>query len=334
MTTPNASWLPQPPDSHRSVKLRTDGFFGPDDPCLWPQLLYPGGEHLACIRMNDPDPESGVSFCRRGISIDSDSDRTQDGSHKLNPASYARCSTHAAALIERTKTLPSSDRSALDKLVTFLRNALKQLRIFVGIAKHLKYRFSVFSRLYLELDAYVNYHAIALSTATTDSVLKKDFIGAFTFSPDQANILYQQGVPVWYIRSKKVAAEESPRLVESLHPRWPGSEMPWFGGQVMALTIDQPLEPFFAGPVSDPAYLTTIREWNLRYTFDPTSQAWNPQYDPNAASVTKLHFPIAHVTGKRRTQGDGSFLNAKPPCKRQRNGKSKLDPTYCSKPSC
>ena len=307
MTTPNASWLPDPPEPRRSVRLRTDGFFGPDDPCLWPQLLYPGHEHLACIRTNDPDPNSGVSFCRSGLLIERDCERTQDGSHRLNSAFYARCSTHMVILVERTRALTVIDRSILVKLVALLRNALQQLKIFVGIAKHLKYRFAVFCRLYLELEAYINYHAIALLPTPEDSTFKKAFIGAFTFSPDQANILYQQGVPVWYIRSKRVASEESPRLLRTPRLKVPGSDLPWFDGQVMALEADTPLEPFFTGPTSDPMYLTAIREWNLRYTFDAISQAWSPQYDASTASITKPHYPPTHLSsnltpGKRRTR--------------------------------
>jgi len=322
MTTPNASWLPDPPGSRRSVKLRTDGFFGPDDPCLWPQLLYPGQDHLACIRTDDPDPNSGVSFCRKGLSVERDSDRTQDGSHRLNSAVHNRCYTHMAIIIERTKNLVVTDRSTLDKLVILLRNALQQLKIFVGIPKHLKYRFAVFSRLYLELDAYVTYHTIALPPASETSAFKETFIGAFTFSPDQANILYQRGIPVWYIRSKKVASEESPRLLQAPHRKMPGSEMALFNGRIMALAADLPLEPFFTGPVSDPAYLDTIREWNLRYTFDATSQAWSPQYDAGTASITKPHYPSTHsssnVIGKRRARDGVGAVDLSN--KRQRKG--------------
>jgi hypothetical protein len=269
---------------------------------LWPQLLYLGHEHLACIRMNDPDPNSGVSFCRNGLSIERDSDPMQDSSHRLNPASYARCSTYTVTLVERTKSLAVIDRSTLDKLVTLLRNSLKQLKIFVGIAKHLKYRFAVFSRLYLELEAYVSYHTISLSTTRKNSALKRTFIGAFTFSPDQANVLYQQGIPVWYIRSKKVAVEESPRLLQTPHLKRPGSEMPCFGSQVMALSAELPLEPFFIGPVTNPTYLMTIREWNLHYIFNTTSQAWSSEYDPNTASLTRPHFPSTHLN--RNTTGE------------------------------
>ena len=334
MTTPNASWLPNPPEPYRSVRLRTDGFFGPDDPCLWPQLLYPGQEHLAYIRTNDPDPNSGVSFCRNGLSIERDSDRTQDGSHKLNLTSYTRCSSHATILIEHTKSLTVNDRSTLDKLVTLLRNALKQLKIFTGIAKHMKYRFAVFSRLYLELEAYINYHTTALSTAPENLALKKTFIGAFTFSPDQANLLYQQGIPVWYIRSKKVAVEESPRLLRAPHLKRPGSETPWFQGQVLALSAELPLEPFFVGPVTDPTYLTTIREWNLHYTFDATSQAWSPEYDTNTASLTRPHFPSTHlnrnVIGKRRVQDDAGSASMEASNKKQRRRPNHESKSRCS----
>ena len=324
MTTPNACWLPSPPGPHRSVRLRTDGFFGPDDPCLWPQLLYPNHEHLACIRMSDSDPNSGVSFCRNGLSVERDGDLTQDGSYRLNSAFYTRCSTHMIVLIEHIKTLAVNNRSALDKLITLLRNALKQLKIFVGIPKHLKYRFAVFSRLYLELQAHADYHTITLSPDSPGSTLKGTFIGAFTFSSDQANILYQQGIPVWYIRSKKAAAEESPRLLQTPHRKDPGSEMPWFAGQVMALGSELPLEPFFAGPANDPRYLAAIREWNLRYTFNATSQAWNPQYDTDTSSITKPHFPAIHsgskTAEKRRAPDRIGSANVEPSNKRQRKG--------------
>ena len=318
MTTPNACWLPSPPESRRSVRLRTDGFFGPDDPCLWPQLLYPGHEHLACIRMNDPDPNSGVSFCRNGLSVERDGDQTQDGSYRLNSASYARCSTHTVILIERTKNLVVNDRSTLKKLVTLLRNALIQLKIFVGIPRHLKYRFAVFSRLYLELEAYINYHTITSASLA----LKEAFIGTFTLLPDQANVLYQQGIHVWYIRSKKTAVEESPRLLQTPHPKTPGSEMPWFVGQVMALGSELPLEPFFVGPVGDSKYLAAVREWNLRYTFNTASQAWSPQHDTNTSSITKPHhLPTSsgsNATGKRRTQDGVRSTSVEFPNKRQR----------------
>lgn len=322
MTTPNTSWLPNPPESHRTVRLRTDGFFGLDDPCLWPQLLYPGHEHLACIRMNDPDPNSGVSFCRNGLSAEKDGDRTQDGSHRLSHASYARCSTHMVILIGRTKTLAVSDRSTLDKLITLLRNALQQLKIFVGIAKHLKYRFAVFSRLYLELEAYINYHTITLSPTSESPIPKEGFIGAFTFSPDQANILYQQGIPVWYIRPKKVAAKESPRLLQRSHPSGPRSKGLWFDGEAIALDPDFPLEPFFTGPVSNPTHLAIIREWNLRYIFGATSQAWSPQYDPSTSSITKPYYPSTHLNsstiGKRRGRDDSGSAGVVSSNKKQR----------------
>lgn len=336
MTTPNASWLPIPPESHRTVKLRTDGFFGADDPCLWPQLLYPGHEHLACIRMNDPDPNSGVFFCRNTLSVERDSDRTQSGSHKLNSSTYTRCSTLMITLVERAKTLAIKDRSSLDKLVVLLRNSLQQLKIFVGIAKHLKYRFAVFSRLYLELEACINHHAIALSPTPEILPPKDTFIGALTFSPDQASVLYQQGIPVWYIRPKRVATEESPQLLQRSNPKGPWSKMPWFDGEVMALGAELPLEPFFTGSINDPAYLTTIREWSLRYTFDVTSQAWSPRYDANTASITKPHYPSTHsnsnAVGKRRARDGVGSAGVEISNKRQRKHESKLRPLIYRKP--
>lgn len=49
MTSPNMSFIPEPPIGNVVVRVKTDGKFGKEDPLNWPQLYADDLEFLSCI---------------------------------------------------------------------------------------------------------------------------------------------------------------------------------------------------------------------------------------------------------------------------------------------
>lgn len=216
LSSPNTHWVPTPPCARRKILLREDGRFGFDDHTLWPQVLQPHFEYLACIQTRHTNPyimhwhqDVRLKDCRELVD--------QPGVYQLSAEWWDETHRRYQELADRVNAF-SSDTSNnrfqghLRYLVYSHKSAGERLFNSRNSVAELQYLWVLVSRLALEISAYLDYYARFLIRLERDHIATPDDsrMGAIVYTDRVAQEFYKMGIPVWQIREK-----EDPRLFET-----------------------------------------------------------------------------------------------------------------------
>lgn len=206
ITTPNASYIPSPPDGESVVFLRADLRYGLDDATLWPQqysLKYP---HLGAILRKPQDLASpfscfwwtpspshfrqsnGTGVSGLGLLVGKEIDELKE--HKNVLAFDVR-----DYLNQKPSTIIAGS-------LTVMAHSWVRFIDIPGIFEEKCLEVTEFQRNWLELKAALDYEKIYIPRMcnSTSNIVVDDRMGCFTLQPNIAQEFFAAGLPVWWIR--------------------------------------------------------------------------------------------------------------------------------------
>jgi len=270
MTTPNASWIPQPCFLFRDVNLRQDGFLGYEDPLLWPQMYCEELPYLACIPLTY-HRGSHAEFLRRGVVPEEVEFTAPITAYprkcQLPPAHVSRCreiwkhgkSTFTSYLAKHGP----HNHKRLEVITSQLGLALSSIARFEGTFLELRFRFALLCRLFLELEGYYAYHALrdSYEFSMTSRPADDSMVGTVTTDETVCHRFYRMGVPVWFVRPLEPNYGTPCRLFMEKLPLNPDSrEVRPRGSKIVVSRIPN-ISPVFEGSFDDPTYVVRICDW-------------------------------------------------------------------------
>ena len=328
MTTPNASWIPQPCFLYRDVSLRQDGFLGHEDPVFWPQLYSETFPYLGCIPLRS-SPDSDADFFQRGITPEAveftEPITAFPRNCRLSPADSSRCGT----ILGRVKSTfalftakhGSHRHKRLDTIVSQIVLACGSITRLEGAFLELRFRFALLCRLFLELEAYYLFHGLCGSHEFSMDVHPVDdsLVGTITTEEDVCCRFHRMGIPVWLIRRLEPNHGSPCQLFTDRLPRNPDSRKIWPHNQKIVVTRVPHVHPVFEGPFEDSSYLLRICDW-VRDCFRTELGSEHPLH-PFLVSYQRKPRPTtgqsAGSSKKRKAQASNKV---EPPKKTKRHG--------------
>jgi hypothetical protein len=205
ISSPNTNWIPSPPAPSRTLRLRTDGRFGYDDPLNWPQPALHHHEYLACIPTPEHDAESRTWHTRLGIN-DVVTIAGETSAFKLSSSWTRALESARAHLCERVSRFRSSAGSTLrTPIETLFQNYNRSFLLLcetVEERRFVQYWWATFSRWALEIIAYIDYYTIFLPRLSQRQryPVERTRMGCITLTSELTQEFFRMGIPVWTIR--------------------------------------------------------------------------------------------------------------------------------------
>jgi hypothetical protein len=257
ISSPNANWIPTPPGHMRTLRLRTDGKFGFDDPLNWPQPSLPHQEYLACIPTRDRDLASRTWHSTLGsddiIHIAGESPAFKlalTKSRLLDPARAAWCERVS---FFRSKATPNLVKP-LENLFQNYNRAYILLCEVAEESRFVQYRWAAFSRWALEITAYLDYYVDFLPRLSRRQKfpLDRTRMGCITRTTELTQEFFQIGLPIWTIRQVSSPEVFRSRMMYSTPPRKRSEVVvsDFAPGHSTLLEVDV-WSPKYLGPVHD-----------------------------------------------------------------------------------
>ncbi|KAI0686518.1 hypothetical protein C8Q76DRAFT_772315 [Earliella scabrosa] len=250
ITSPNTDFVPEPFVGLVHVHLRKDYRYGVHDPTQWPQIFTPGFEYLCAIRRRVPDgsPHSPVWSTPSDPSdfmVVEGSAFTSLG--LLSERWYAPLKNLVDELTEKVNKHQAScviPDDTLTHLSTAMRRAQDRILHFPSTFRDAVLQVRSVQRLWLRCQAYLDYHHIL--TAPQPGEVERCYMGAFTTNPSIVQLLFDIGLPVWFIRpdasvldSTKVFAVICLEQASSVEMQlWQSGATPLYSGLVGAAHLE------------------------------------------------------------------------------------------------
>ena len=270
MTTPNATWIPQPCFLFRDVNLRQDGFLGYEDPLFWPQLYCEELPYLACIPLTYPSG-SHADFLHRGVVPEEVEFTAPITAYPrkcwLSPTHVSHCreiwdhgkSTFTSYLAKHGP----HNHKRLEIITSQLGLALSSIVQFKGTFLELRFRFALLCRLFLELEGYYAYHVLhdSYEFSMTTRPVDDSMVGTVTTDEMVCHHFYHMGVPVWFVRPLEPNHGTPCRLFVEKLPCNPDSQEIRPHSQKIVVSRIPNISPVFEGSFDDPTYVVRICNW-------------------------------------------------------------------------
>lgn len=204
ITSPNMSFVPEPPAGRIEVRVKTDGKFGTADPLHWPQLY-------------SDDPKINFMLC---IPRDGSSERRSETWTPLNDEDY---DVYDIGNVEYLATLKTARLESVDEALAMLWSETidyelthapsQQLRWLVlgaqlardrlshpGSRRDLLQQLVCVERHYCLTLAWLQWRKSFENISGATAEPKRDLMGCFTTNAEVAGRLCGAGIPVWYLR--------------------------------------------------------------------------------------------------------------------------------------
>ncbi len=217
VTSPNANFIPQPPEGRVTVSMKIDGKYGVEDPLHHPQLFNDDYRvyYLSCIpRPTDPLRRSEI------WSIPSEGD-------------YQEVTAKGAAQLVK---LTDARLSPIEEAIEYLFGELieyeadneksQQLRWNIISAKHayerlthpatrrdLLRQLACVERQYCTAIALIIWHYCFKDVPLKPAPVKPTLMGCFTTDGSVVAKLTQVGIPVWYMRLGEAFVQSCERVI-------------------------------------------------------------------------------------------------------------------------
>ena len=215
ITTPNMPFVPRISLREREVHARQDGRYGLDDFIVHPQKFSAHLRHLSAIRRCPAHNVSPASIMWWTPTVQ-DWASTPGSIYScvglLLPkytALFKKAQLDLYGKIRRFFDKSSSPNPFLDILASDLRHARIRLELCPGSFREVLQGVTQFQRLFLEtlayLDWYEEFEPRAFSPGSC--AVETDVMGCWSDDPMIVQRLEKAGIPVWFIRSGDLVAE-------------------------------------------------------------------------------------------------------------------------------
>lgn len=263
MCSRNYKSLPEPPATTRFLQLRTNGYFGYDDPLMYPQPVTPGNEHLACIERGGGESDDFIRFWRRAL-------EERDYQELVQSPGTFRISQHLALRLAHNLTYlwrrsgicgkhaeDESARRRVPEMEVATRKVVTKLYRARGSRTIIEYLWVQAVRHALELSAFADYHLEFhhLLRKPRYNFTDRERMGGILRDEDMADRFTHCEIPAYILRDMRSPALFESKMREAVQPRQ--SKMVT---EVSPIYSDVMLEC----DAWSPDYLKTLREWSQR----------------------------------------------------------------------
>ena len=202
VTSPNMHYIPAPCHGHVDVVLRTDYRYGWQDPIQWPQMFTTEYPYLASILRQPVDNLHAYAPIwwtpdRLEFDIIEGSVITCLGLIRKDRI-YPLC-----RLVEQLSAVivahPLHSNAELSSLEVAMRHASDRLRHFPCTWRDACLQVRQVQRYWLMTRAFLDFHTTS-TPPLTGRFGRSDIMGAFTTDPSIVQILFEAGIPVWWLR--------------------------------------------------------------------------------------------------------------------------------------
>ncbi|KAF8999895.1 hypothetical protein BDZ89DRAFT_1051119 [Hymenopellis radicata] len=215
ITTPNASWIPNPSRTPNEIlQIRRDFLYGAEDPLLWPQEDEPSAPYLPCLLRifpRDGSVDDNLAFLW---------DSPSQSQHFVEDASFRRGCGHATPGLSRDLeaclscleamfscvSYPPETMQAFHRHTSIMSVLTQMLRLTPLPLPHFWGMFRSFQRLGRQCVALHTFMELVFPVGSgtlshnTVAPFREDFVGCFTFDVAVGKRLLQCGIPVWLLR--------------------------------------------------------------------------------------------------------------------------------------
>ncbi|KAJ3559738.1 hypothetical protein NM688_g164 [Phlebia brevispora] len=214
VTAPNRSFVPEPLLGPITISIGADGHFGSADPVHWPQILEEGTRYpwLPCVErqpsvVSYPDsylwlPLLEAQVCPIQSSL--------SPSTKVFGTVQATYLAQLRVIIDRVKYLVDSFETMYERhpelrwLFVSMRDAFDRLD-YPATYRDLVRQHACFQRFTLYTYAWLQWHVVIKRTYKLSAVVllrSRDMMGAFVTAPKLAQLYFDLGVPIWFLRTQ------------------------------------------------------------------------------------------------------------------------------------
>ncbi|PPR00730.1 hypothetical protein CVT24_000954 [Panaeolus cyanescens] len=212
ISSPNQDYVPLPPIGRRELRLRANLRYGLEDHCQWPQFVVPKFKHLVTLPRKptnaasplhiiwwDPNPSDFVSTTS-GVATGLGT----LASGKLQLLSAAM-TTLLESVSQFTNTSPTPSDNAMESfciLQNQLKFAMNTLKCSKQSFTQTVFSVTEFQRCFLHLHGFLSFmktYRLRFDGAFPTPRDADNVMGGFTNNPATAQVLFQAGIPVWYI---------------------------------------------------------------------------------------------------------------------------------------
>ncbi|KAJ3755626.1 hypothetical protein EV360DRAFT_85739 [Lentinula raphanica] len=207
VTSPNMQVLFDPPSPSRCVRLRRHLHFSHDDPLFYPQPYNEQYPHLPFIRVPSADANHRFAIAWVQPSDDHFDDSAEDilaGGGILNNDFYLRLKGLAEFILNDMTSLTTESDVYVQQGALQISRMLELLQI-AAFKEDIFFRVAFLQRNLLELDARIQFLKLqeqhsSLESRQTSVPQCLDVIGAFADNFFTLAALYENGIPVWFVR--------------------------------------------------------------------------------------------------------------------------------------
>jgi hypothetical protein len=215
VTTPNQTFIPEPPLGDRKVTMRSDSLYGDDDPILWPQPYNAFNCHHGAI----PSPKSLSAHLiiwweptHKDFIPLRDSASPIRGLGKLADSKLGELKSSVSVLLSRVQAFmanPSKFRAppSLGPMVKMIEHGLVRLGSVWTNFRQMAFGVRDVQRCWLDLMAMLDYMEVykprmdsAWLAVGSPPVKVADTVGVFTTDIRVAQDFFRAGLPFWLTR--------------------------------------------------------------------------------------------------------------------------------------
>ncbi|KAI0713869.1 hypothetical protein C8Q76DRAFT_796790 [Earliella scabrosa] len=229
VTSPNMNYIPQPYIGIVTMSLMKDARYGTLDPIQHPQIFSDGFEYLAAIYRRPPDNHPYYFMW----SIPCQDDFAPIEGSVIKTLGYLKSSytsplhdlvlttSSQVAAFQSQPTFPPSSTTTLSRLERLMKRACDRLIHFAATLSDARMQCAELQRYWLMCHAFMTYARLVTirtppSLAQGQHVLSH-LMGAFTTSPTVVQMLFDAGIPVWFMRQANTIPSHA-RLLHEVVP--------------------------------------------------------------------------------------------------------------------
>jgi hypothetical protein len=325
VTTPNASYIPEPPlGKLRRTIIRTDDLYAADDPLQWPQFINRDAMHLCCIpsrpEVNDELyidiimwpcklTEQDCTFVTHGNGIIA-------GLSLLQPATITSLEVSILRLearIQRSQDIldVAHRRAYVKRMLIILGDAFRALRSTPALPSRLHRLLTELRRAWLLMTGWLNYMALYRERITSGCAPRPNtdkVMGFFTYNREDLEIAMLAGIPAWHVQptsafsSQRILAVSEAKLIQASvttalpSPPIPGIFQGGSGDLNQLAAIDHATRLYLLGGIGDsifdpqpPASVPMVSPFSgPQRTLQRTASTSNPatRYSPHLKNTT------------------------------------------------